>query len=151
MSLVRPRFTPARVCGFGALVAAAAGVAALTLRPVLTPDHRGQPALAPGTPAAAAPIPPRKPDGKVRIGLRRLSGGAALALKLPAGGRIFDGRTGQKLRTIAANAPLKVIADYASGQVLVKGKGVWALRPELSLRGSLIQVGKRRYPTALRL
>jgi stage II sporulation protein D len=81
------------------------------------------------------------------IGLRRLSGAAVLKVKPLAAARLLDPATGRVIRKVAANRPLKVVADYASGQVLIQGPGLRVQRPRVALAGGLIQVGQRsRYP-----
>lgn len=132
----------ALVYSTAALVAGAAAVSVVV--------SRRQP---PATPPAAIPErvgepgtkPPRK-DGKIQIGLTSLDGAATYALKLTAPGAVYDAATGKRLRGIPAGLPLKVSADYATGKVQIKGKGILVERTSVAISGGLVQIGRRRYP-----
>src|SRR5947207_9789519 len=65
------------------------------------------------------------PDGRLSVGLLSLSGGDALGIQSNSAARISDPETGAKLKSVSPNAPVRVMADYAAGQVLMKGKGLW--------------------------
>jgi stage II sporulation protein D len=91
------------------------------------------------------------PQGSLKIGLESLGGSLELPVKLPLGGRAWDGITGQKLARLPANKPLRAVADYASGTVRLRGAGVSVSRPVLVLSGGLAQLGGRRYPGKIRI
>ncbi|MCC2672439.1 MAG: SpoIID/LytB domain protein, partial [Armatimonadetes bacterium] len=124
---------------------ALAGTAALVLAGCTPPRPV---AVQPPPSAAPAPAVARRPkaDSQIRIGLASLDGAAAHSVKAPQGAAIYDGGTGQRLRGLPAGVALKVSADYASGQVLVKGKGIELRRPSVAIAGPLVQIGRRRYP-----
>lgn len=131
------------------LVYSTALVACGAVAVTLVTARRQKPARSgPGvSPAASAAHPkPRPKDGMIRIGLTSLDGAAAYPLKLTAKGVLYDAATGKRLRGVPAGLPLKLMADYARGQVVVKGKGIWVERPALSVSGGLVQIGRRRYP-----
>jgi len=125
-----------------ALVAGAAGVTLATLR-----RHGIRPLPRTVSVNSAAPKArvPRK-DGKIQIGLTSLDGAAVYPLKLTSKGALYDSMTGERLRGVPAGLPLKVIADFATGKVLVKGKGIQVERPSIAVSGGLVQIGRRRYP-----
>lgn len=134
-----------RWAAWSALVIPAAGLCTAAL-------YRTQPAarvavpLPVAAPAAAAELP----DGKLRIGLVSLSGGDALGMKSGSAARITDARTGEWLKAVPANAPIRVVADYATGQVLMKGPRIYVERPALEFSGGIVQIGSRRYPGKIR-
>ncbi len=135
------------VWGVGALALASGGLFALRKpalpTPVPVPAVAGEP-----SPAKESKLPP---DGTIRIGLRSLNGRPALRMRLPGGGHAFATEGGRSLGKLP-DTPLQVVADFQSGQVLVKGKGVRLQSTDLILAGKgLLQVGSRRYPGKLRL
>jgi stage II sporulation protein D (peptidoglycan lytic transglycosylase) len=101
-------------------------------------------------PEKAPAVQARAPSGRLRIGLRSLNGRGAFQVKLLSSGTLTDGLTGKKLQTVAANVPLKVLVDWPTGHVLVKGPRGQALRPSLALSARLVQIGSRRYPGRVR-
>jgi stage II sporulation protein D len=125
------------------------GAGSLALRSFFPGSSRAREA-APSLPVAAASDLAIPGDGRLRIGLRRLSGRPFLVVKMTSAGRIADGVTGETFRTVRAGMPLKILADYGSGQVLIKGPGIWVQRPDLSIAGGLVQIGRSRYPGKVR-
>jgi stage II sporulation protein D len=135
----------------GPLLAVALGTGAcvllaLLLRPRPSPSRT---VSAPAPAPARATAPPPLPPGMLRIGLLRLSGSPALTLRPSGPVTVSDGADGKVLKKLKGPGPLRVVAD-PSGQVLLKGPGVWLLRPELALSARLTQIGGGYYPGKLR-
>lgn len=112
----------------------------------MAPSARVEVPLPAAAPAAAEELP----DGRLRIGLVSLSGGAALGIKSGSPVRITDPRTRERVKAVPAGTPLRVVADYATGQVLIKGPHIYLARPVLEISGGLLQIGSRRYPGKIR-
>lgn len=89
------------------------------------------------------------PAGLLRIGLTRLSGRSAVSVKLGAAGVLTDAATGERVRALAPAESLRLIADYNTGEVVVRGAAYSVRRQSVSLRGGVLQVEGRRYPDTL--
>lgn len=97
--------------------------------------------------SAAAEKPPRRSDGRIRIGLASLNGEGVREIKLPRGGAIYEGEAGKRLKTVPAKAALRLIANYSAATVQIKGRsGLLAEHDSLTLVAPTIQIGRRRYP-----
>lgn len=125
-------------------------VAFRTLRPAAPRAEAPARIAAPSAEATAAERPV---DGRIRIGLRSLNGQGSLQVTLPAGSRAVRTSDGRVLKRLPAGVPFKVIADYDTGQVVIRGEGASVQAEDLTLSGSgLIRVGsRRRYPGQLRI
>jgi stage II sporulation protein D len=91
------------------------------------------------------------PDGRMRIGLRRVSGKAVVQVQLSSAGTLLDGADGKTLAPLPPDRPLKLVADYSAGKVRVETPRGPVSRPEIVLTGGLVRIGKGRYPGRIRV
>jgi stage II sporulation protein D len=109
---------------------------------------------APPAHAAAQPQPaqPPLPEGLLRVGLRRLSGGGAIALKPLGAAQVLDLDTGKAVAKVPAGRALRAAADYGSGMVRLETPSGPISRRHLAVSAGLVQVGQsRRYPGRVEL
>lgn len=101
-------------------------------------------------PVARKPAP-QKLDGRVAIRLGRFSGAGRLKLKAISTLRLFDSRSGRQLLVVQPGTSLEATPVWASGAVRLATPRGPMTRRELELRGSLIQIGRSRYPESVHL
>lgn len=101
-------------------------------------------------PASAAPTAARQRTGSsLRIGLQRQSGRPRLEVKALGAVRVLDRATGKKLASIPSGQKVEVATDWSNAGVRVTGKGIRAAARDITLSGTLLGVGKRRFPGKL--
>ncbi len=140
--------TPSRRLAFGAVLLLASAGAAMLWRgrphAAATGGGHASTGTRGGTRPAARPL-----DGKIRIGLRSISGGSRLGVKPTAAGAILDGSTGRKLAALTSAGVVSLSADFTAGEVIARTPRGSVRGKELILAGGLLDIGRRHYPGRL--
>ncbi|MFN3651546.1 MAG: SpoIID/LytB domain-containing protein [Armatimonadota bacterium] len=144
-----PISSPLRTAAFVGVPCLALAAGAVLLLPRATPEKSSAPV--PAAEMAAAKAVKKAPvNGSVRIGLRSISGRTSVGLRAATRGQLLNA-AGKKLRSLPADKPIWLTADFSEQKVRVRGPGFEVSEPEVVLAASRLRIGDRRYPGRVRV